>query len=254
MNLSEELVLALLRSNKEFPVDFDDAWQWLEFSRKDSAKRSFESAGFLDGIDFQVFHRNVENPQGGRPEQIICLTIDCFKTWAMMVNTDKGKQVRRYFLNCEAELKRRIAEEKAQTKNRIVKALVTETPNVWIKRFDDQFFEEAYRVTGWKHSETGHPPCMGGLIKKSVYEYFPDGVVGELEKVNPRKKSGRSRKHHQHLKPLGIGVLDSQKTAVYAVMRLSPDNNYQKFQQNLQKALGDAVQLDLPFVEDEQPA
>ena len=248
------MVLALLQSNKEFPVDFDDAWQWLEFSRKDSAKRSFENSGFLTGTDFRIFHPNVENSLRGRPEQTIQLTVDCFKTWAMMVNTDKGKEVRRYFLNCESELKRRIAEEKAQTKNRIVKAVVTENPTTWTKRFDDQFFEEAYRVTGWKHSETGHPPCMGGLIKKSVYEYFPDGVVEELEKVNPRRKSGRSSKHHQHLKPLGIGVLDSQKTAVYAVMRLSPDNNYQKFQQNLQKALGDSVQLDLPFMGDDQSA
>ena len=251
MDLSDGLVFALLQSSEEFPVDFDDAWQWIGYSRKSDAKKVLE-VNFDKGSDFCGDFR--KNNFRGRPLEKIFLTIDCFKSFCMMAGTEKGKEVRRYFLNCESELKRRIAEEKAQTKNRIVKAVVTEDPTTWIKRFDDQFFEEAYRVTGWKQSEIGHPPCMGGLIKKSVYEYFPDGVVDELEKINPRKRSGRSRKHHQHLKPLGLGVLDSQKTAVYAVMRLSPNNNYQRFQQNLHKALGDAVQLDLPFMQDDQLA
>jgi phage anti-repressor protein len=249
MELSQSLVVSLLQSKKEFPVNFDDAWQWLEFSRKDSAKRSFEKAKFIDGFDFKVFHPNVENPQGGRPEQNIELTVDCLKTWAMMVNTSKGKQVRKYFLDCETELKKRIEEEKEHSRNRIVKAVVSDCHIVWQKRFEDQFFEEAYRITGWSQPHKGHPPCMGTLIKNTVYGYFPDGVTDELNRVNPRKKYGRSRKHHQHLKEIGMGLLDSQKAAVYAVMRLSPDNDYSQFKHNLKRALGNSIQLELPFIE-----
>lgn len=250
MELSQSLIVSLLQSQDNFPVDFDDAWQWLEFSTKGNAKRSFEKAGFLEGVDFFSFIQNDKRETGATLRETIQLTIDCFKTWAMMVNTSKGKQVRKYFLDCETELRKRIEEEKKYCKNRIVKALVSESHSSWQKRFEDQFFEEAYRITGWTQPHKGHPPCMGGLIKDSVYEYFPDGVTDELNRVNPRKKCGRSRKHHQHLKQIGIGLLDSQKAAVYAVMRLSPDNNYSQFKQNLNKALGNSIQLELPFMED----
>ena len=40
-----------------------------------------------------------------RAKEVICVTVDCFKTWAMMANTPQGKQVRLYFLECERQLK-----------------------------------------------------------------------------------------------------------------------------------------------------
>lgn len=66
-----------------------------------NAKRFFESAGFIAGIDFGVFINTDKNPAGGRPSEEIRLTVDCFKQWGMMSGTAEGKQVRRYFLECE---------------------------------------------------------------------------------------------------------------------------------------------------------
>jgi phage anti-repressor protein len=250
MELSESSIFSLIQSDQKFPIDFDDVWQWLDFSTKGNAKRSFERVGFIEGTDFCSFIQNDKREIGATAREVIQLTLECFKTWAMTVHTDRGKEVRSYFLNCEAELKRRIQEENENKKNRVVRACVSESSTSWVKRFDDSFFEEAYRVTGWKQPDTGHPPCMGGLIKNSVYEYFPDGVVDELDRVNPRTSKGRPRKHHQHLREIGLDVLENQKTAVYTVMRLSPSNNRARFKQNLQRALGDTIQLELPFLDD----
>ena len=189
MELSQSLIVSLLQSQNDFPVDFDDAWQWVGYSRKSDAKKVLE-ASFDEGSDFCGDLR--KNNLRGRPLEKIFLTVDCFKSFCMMAGTTKGKDVRRYFLNCESELKRRIAEEKQNSKDRIVKALVSESHTSWQKRFDDNFFKEAYRVTGWSQPDKGHPSCMGGLIKESVYEYFPDGVTDELNRVNPRKNVGEA--------------------------------------------------------------
>ncbi|MBW4469245.1 MAG: hypothetical protein KME45_03170 [Stenomitos rutilans HA7619-LM2] len=51
----------------------------------------------------------IESAPGGgstHSEQIY-LTVDCFKSLAMMAGTDRGKEVRQYFLNCERDLKSR---------------------------------------------------------------------------------------------------------------------------------------------------
>jgi hypothetical protein len=141
----------------------------------------------------------------------------------------------------------------SKRKERIVRAIVSGVHSSWQKRFEDEFFEEAYRVTGWQPPSSGHPPCMAQFINETIYSYFPEGTQERLNLVNPRVDGRRKRKQHQHLTPeLGTPVLESQKAAVYAVMRLSPSSNRDKFRQNMQKALSNVVQIELPFVEDNQ--
>jgi phage anti-repressor protein len=96
-----DLAKQLSSSKAEFPVDFEQAYVWLEYTRKDNAKRAFLSAGFIEDIDFRVLLSSEVNPQGGRPAEQIKLTIDCFKQWGMLCGNDKGKEIRRYFIECE---------------------------------------------------------------------------------------------------------------------------------------------------------
>lgn len=141
----------------------------------------------------------------------------------------------------------------SKRRERVVKAVVSDSHMPWKKKFEDDFFEEAYRVTGWQSPSIGHPPCMAQFINEAIYNYFPEGTQDRLNAVNPRVNGRRKRKHHQHLTPnLGTPILDSQKTAVMAVMRLSPSNNRAQFRQNMHKALGRVIQIELPFMEDDQ--
>lgn len=113
-----EVALSLYNSTNPFPVDFDNAWVWYEFATKSSAKRSLDSCGFIEGIDYEVIpHLTVHSdnhallsPQEKAVLQNtkkIKLTVDCFKTWGMQIGTPKGKEVRIYFLKCEKALKER---------------------------------------------------------------------------------------------------------------------------------------------------
>lgn len=103
--------LNLIESTEQFPVDFDDAWVWYGFSRKDHAKRNFDSSDFIETVDYVVLPLTEESdnqallsPQEKavlQRKQKIKLTLECFKSWGMMIGTPKGKEVRKYFLECE---------------------------------------------------------------------------------------------------------------------------------------------------------
>jgi phage anti-repressor protein len=112
MSLAFSIQIAqnLIDSSEQFPVDFDVAWQWLDYSRKDPAKR-FLIENFEEGVDF---HISVElgSVAVPRPTEKILLTIDCTKMWGMMCGTAKGKEVRRYFLECERIAKKAITKPK----------------------------------------------------------------------------------------------------------------------------------------------
>ncbi len=251
MDLNDDLILSFIQSKDRFPVNFDDAWRWVGYSQKGMAKRALLKAGFIREIDFQVFCRNAKNLEGGRPSEEILLTVECFKSFAMMAGTERGKEVRAYFLRCEAELKQRIEEEKLNRRDRVLKAVVNPKAAPWKPRYEKDFFDEAYRVTGWQRPHSGHSPCMGNFINETIYNYFPEGTPDELRKVNPRNSSGgRPRKHHQHLSEnLGLPILSYQQGMVMAAMRLSPDASPKRFRQNLRKACGGSYQIELPIDE-----
>jgi phage anti-repressor protein len=112
MELTPDKVFALIQSDNQFPVDFDVAWQWIGYTRKDSAKEVLV-LNFRKDTDFFAPDQTgaKKKGRGGHNRELIFLTVDCFKSFCQMAGTEKGREVRLYFLNCEKELKRRIEEE-----------------------------------------------------------------------------------------------------------------------------------------------
>lgn len=98
-----EVVFELIDNLEGHPIDFDAAWRWAGYSRKDSAKRILE-ANFSKGSDFSTTMWNIRKK--GNPEEKIYLTIDCFKHFCIMANTKKGKECRKYLIDCEKKFRR----------------------------------------------------------------------------------------------------------------------------------------------------
>jgi hypothetical protein len=106
---------------------------------------------------------------------------------------------------------------------KILEAYVQAQFRPWVSTFPDEFFREVYRIHGWEFrpGRSLRTPHVGKLIKHYVYEQLPQGVLAELERVNPRNANGnRPRKHHQHLTATtGNAHLDKQITTVIALMK-----------------------------------
>lgn len=102
----------------EFSVDFDFLWEWCGYNQKSDAKKVLKR-NFEEGLDY------VENPLSQTPEWAsaegssdhppirtikIWTTPDCAKEFGMLAKTEKGKQVRKYFIRAEKELRRSMQE------------------------------------------------------------------------------------------------------------------------------------------------
>jgi hypothetical protein len=105
---NQDIAFQLFESEEQFPVDFDIAWQWLGYSRKDVAKRQLKK--FKKGCDFSTDEWSC--PIHGGSKEIIKLSYDCFKMLAMLAETEQGDNVRRYFLNCEKIAKAAVKENR----------------------------------------------------------------------------------------------------------------------------------------------
>lgn len=108
LNNIESLVQSWLDAEENgnpFPVPFDIAWQIAGYSNKANAKRG------LKGLKREKHFSSVlmKTPSGGRSTEIIQLSCDAFKHFCLMAETDRGEEVRDYFI--EAEKKWRLVQK-----------------------------------------------------------------------------------------------------------------------------------------------
>lgn len=85
----------------EFPVPFEAAWRMAEYSTKASAKRELKS--LKKGKQFST--EMLKTPGGGRSSELIQLSVDGFKHFCLMADTDAGESVRQYFIDAEKKWK-----------------------------------------------------------------------------------------------------------------------------------------------------
>lgn len=174
---SLEVAEQLYNSTQEFPVDFDDAWVWLDYSRKDNAKVAFNKFGFEKGVDFQALKLQELRPQGGYSNlEEIKLTVDCFKHWAMMSRTKVGKQVRNYFIKCEHQLKVYVRWHKEMKENE--KRNIFD-PVVELERFAESL-ERVSRFTDVQFTN----PAMQQAMKDYIGNRF---IEANQAKLSPSK-------------------------------------------------------------------
>lgn len=137
MELSETYVMDLIKSEDPFPIDFDIAWHWLGYARKDNAKRLLEKC--IHGVDYQCYEQPATKTSGVK--HMIRLTVKCFKHLAMQANTPRGKEVRNYFIKCEELLK----EQGMKKTHAIVKAM--------------DLVDKAARIEAADKFLNNHPDC-----------------------------------------------------------------------------------------------
>lgn len=98
-----EALTALVRLEPEPRVSLRDVHASLESKQEFShwVKNRVEQCDLVKDQDYGVYDKFIENPHGGRPRKEYWATLDAAKEIALMEGTAKGKQMRRYFIECE---------------------------------------------------------------------------------------------------------------------------------------------------------
>lgn len=82
----------------------------------------FREYGFEEGVDYTPYQ--MVHPSNGQEITDYVLTLDMSKELSMLQRTDKGKQARKYFIECEKKLKEKTDTYLPQTYLEALKALV----------------------------------------------------------------------------------------------------------------------------------
>lgn len=94
--------IASEQKGEQFPVPFDVAWGIAGYSTKANAKRCIVRALKKDK---QYSSSVMKKALAGRSSELINLSIDGFKHFCLMAETEEGDNIRQYFIQAEKELR-----------------------------------------------------------------------------------------------------------------------------------------------------
>ena len=116
----------IINNDEVNSVNARDLWVALESKQDFSTwiKARLEQAYAVENEDYGVFHKTVENLKGGRPQVEYALSLDLAKNIAMLERNEKGNQIRKYFIDCEKQLKQQQTPQLPQTYLEALESLV----------------------------------------------------------------------------------------------------------------------------------
>lgn len=93
-SISSSEVLALVKSDEEFPVDFEKVWGQVGYSTKQKAKFKLVE-NFVEGVDYTYFKKTKPSKNGGGSTLYdeINLTFDCLIGFLIVARTPKSNQL-----------------------------------------------------------------------------------------------------------------------------------------------------------------
>jgi phage anti-repressor protein len=148
----------------DYPINLDNVYNMLGFANKGNAMKTIKS-NFVEDEDYkkQLFHTEklVQNGKtlggSGLNKETVMLNIDTFKNLCMLVKTDKGKQIRKYYVKLENIYNKLIKEEiedqqkqleQTQKELQITKKQLETKTKLAVKRWYEQ--EPGHVIYGYK--------------------------------------------------------------------------------------------------------
>ncbi|MFT8425734.1 MAG: P63C domain-containing protein [Liquorilactobacillus sp.] len=160
-------------------------------------------------------------------------------------------------------------DREAKALQKLLQAYISDDLMKWQMRFPREFYEQIYRLYGisdrFDPSNVKRPQWIGNFTLKYVYGIFPDAVLNELKRKNPKIESARNTMYRGHkffqnlTENIGIPELDKHLNQLIIVMRMSKnkddfDKNFRKmFSKELErKAIQDDVKQGLVSIFDNE--
>ena len=118
----------------DYPINLEDVFKMIGFANKENAKRTLKN-NFTEGEDYKKLlvrtdeqvqtllvrtdEQKTKDNRGGHNQEIVMLNIDTFKNLCMLAKTDKGKQIRKYYVKLE-NIYNQIIKEEIESKDKLL--------------------------------------------------------------------------------------------------------------------------------------
>jgi phage anti-repressor protein len=195
----------------DYPINLENVFHMIGFANKGNAMKTIKS-NFIKDEDYKLLIIPREKKQNaGRSEHEIMLNVDTFKNLCMLAKTDKGKEIRKYYVKLE------------NIHNKIIKQEIEQQKQLLLEK-DTQLEKEKenkYKLLeeSKKHSEEQQKkiemleskPETEGFFRESGYIY----IIKETAKLG-RYKIGKSKNPIDRISALNVSssetslVLDKQ--------------------------------------------
>jgi hypothetical protein len=104
---------------KDYKISLDNIWEWLGFSQKVRVKELLLKH-FKKDENYKIINDdNKKKGSGGHNKETILLNVSTFKLLCLLSETDKAKQIHKYYVKLESILHQIIKEESEEFKNQI---------------------------------------------------------------------------------------------------------------------------------------
>uniref|UniRef100_A0A6C0CZ75 Uncharacterized protein n=1 Tax=viral metagenome TaxID=1070528 RepID=A0A6C0CZ75_9ZZZZ len=101
----------------DYPINLENVFKMIGFANKGNAMKTIKS-NFTKDEDYKIalFHTEKRKNEGGFNKEDVMLNVDTFKNLCMLAKTDKGKEIRKYYVKLENIHNKIIKEELEQQK------------------------------------------------------------------------------------------------------------------------------------------
>tara|TARA_Y100000389_G_scaffold48442_2_gene43716 strand:- start:85 stop:1941 length:1857 start_codon:yes stop_codon:yes gene_type:complete len=129
-------------TNKDYIVDLGNVWKWLGFARKSNAKTVLEK-NFTENKDYFISTNNIKSGSGGHNTEKIMMNINTFKSFCMVSNTTKSREIHNYYIKLE-NIMFNIFSEQTDCLTEKIKNFETEKENE-INKINEENIKDAKR-------------------------------------------------------------------------------------------------------------
>lgn len=162
---------------------------------------------FVENQDYVRFTENPVKPQGGRPSMGYFITLRMAKELSMVERNDKGKQARKYFIECEERLK--ASQQTVSTDESKMRALAFVISQTSLS----DIAKETLLVTT-AETALGFPINYRPCLERKTYTATQ---IGEQLGVSANKVGKLANAHNLKTDEYGVYVLDKSAHSVKQV-------------------------------------
>lgn len=154
-------------TKKDFVIDLDNVWHWLEFGQKVNAKRVLEK-NFIIDKDYKLLlcqlAKQDEKTHGGHNKETFVLNIDTFKKFCLKAGTKKADEIHEYFIKLENIMFEITKEESEELKKQL-----TQLEDVKNKEIEEKLIKQREKILLSEYAQAG------SLVYIIKVKTFPNG-------------------------------------------------------------------------------